>query len=137
MADSSTDIRQSSEWQQAVAYEIADHDIERQRRLIGHWEPLRIAEYVQTASHDSIRNWAFGCGDDNPLFTDPAYARRTRWGGVIAPGMMVGQINRPMQGDPVPDEIRALRKSLFKGIHVFVSGSNFRFYRPVRPGDTI
>lgn len=137
MADTKTDIKQSEEWQKATAYEISEHDIERQRKLIGVWEPMKQAEYVQTASEDSIRNWAYGCGDDNPLFTDPAYAKKTRWGGVIAPGMMVGQINKPMKGDPTPDDVRALKKSLFKGIHVFVSGSEFNFYRPVRPGDTI
>lgn len=137
MADAKTDIKQSDEWQKAVAYEISEDDIERQRKLIGVWEPMRSAEYVQTASHDSIRNWAYGCGDDNPLFTDPNYARKTRWGGVIAPGMFVGQINKPMLGDPTPPEVKALKKSLFKGIHVFVSGSAWNFYRPVRPGDTI
>ena len=137
MTDAKTDIKQSEEWQKAVAYEILDSDIERQRKLIGFWEPMKTAEYVQTASVDSIRNWAYGCGDDNPLFTDPNYAKKTRWGGVIAPGMMVGQISKPMKGDPVPDEIKALKKSLFKGIHVFVSGSDFNFYRPVRPGDSI
>jgi acyl dehydratase len=56
---------------------------------------------------------------------------------MIAPAMMVAQINKPMLGDPVPDEIKALRKSLFRGIHVFVSGSQWNFYRPVFPGDTI
>lgn len=137
MSEAKTDIKQSEEWQKATAYEISEADIERQRQLIGVWEPMKQNEYVQTASEDSIRNWAYGCGDDNPLFTDPAYARKTRWGGVIAPGMMVGQINRTMKGDPTPDHVRALKKSLFKGIHVFVSGSQYNFYRPVRPGDTI
>lgn len=137
MAKAETDIKQSEEWQKAVAYEILDEDIERQRQLIGVWEPQRTAEYVQTASHDSIRNWAYDCGDDNPLFTDPGYAKKTRWGGVIAPGMMVGLINKPMLGDPTPPEVKALKKSLFKGIHVFVSGAEWNFYRPVRPGDAI
>lgn len=137
MTDAKTDIKQSEEWQKATAYEILDEDIERQRKLIGHWEPMKTAEYVQTASEDSIRNWAYGCGDDNPLFTDPNYAKKTRWGGVIAPGMMVGQVSKPMKGDPTPDEIRALKKSLFKGIHVFVSGAGWNFYRPMRPGDSI
>ena len=137
MSEAKADIKRSEDWQKATAYEILDSDIERQRKLIGVWEPMKTAEYVQTASEDSIRNWAFGCGDDNPLFTDPHYARKTRWGGVIAPGMFVGQINRTMKGDPLPDDVRALKKSLFKGIHVFVSGSAWQFYRPVRPGDTI
>jgi acyl dehydratase len=137
VAEAKPDIKESDEWQKAVAYEILDSDIERQRKLIGIWEAQKTAEYVQTASHDSIRNWAYGCGDDNPLFTDPNYAKKTRWGGVIAPGMFVGQINKTMKGDPVSDEVKALKKSLFKGIHVFVSGSDWTFYRPVRPGDTI
>ena len=137
MTEVKTDITQSDEWQKATAYEITDHDIERQRKLIGFDEAARTADYVQTASVDSIRNWAYGCGDDNPLFTDPEYARKTRWGSVIAPGMMVGQINKPLKGDPIPDEIKALKKSLFRGIHVFVSGSGREFYRPVYPGDTI
>lgn len=137
MAEPKVDIKESEEWQKAVAYEISDDDIERQRKLLGRWSPGKADEYVQTASHDNIRNWAYGCGDDNPLFTDPEYARKTRWGGVIAPGLMTGQVNRKMLGDPVPDEVKALRKSLFRGIHVFVSGSTWNFYRPLRPGDTV
>jgi len=140
MSDTKTaknDIKQSEEWQKAVDYEITDHDIDRQKKLLGFMQAAKTREYIQTATTDNIRNFAHGCGDDNPLFCEPDYAAGTRWGGVIAPGMMMAQINAPMKGDPVPDEIRALRKSLFRGIHVFVSGSKWDFYRPVRPGDTI
>lgn len=131
------DIKKSEEWQKAVDYQITDHDIERQNKLLGFMQAAKTREYNQTATIDNIRNFAHGCGDDNPLFSDPDYASTTRWGSVIAPGMMAGVINKPMKGDPVPDEIRALRKSLFKGVHVFVSGSKWDFYRPIFPGDTI
>lgn len=131
------DILESEEWQKATEYTITDEDIERQRKLLGFMSPSKQREYIQTASVDAIRNWSHGCGDDNPLYCDPDYAAGTRWGGVIAPAMMTGSINAPMKGDPTPDEIRALRKSLWRGIHVFVSGSKWDFYRPVRPGDTI
>jgi len=137
VAEVKNDIMKSDEWQKAVDYEITDHDIERQRQLLGFDQAAKTREYIQTATEDNIRNFAHGCGDDKPLFCDPDYAQKTRWGGVIAPAMMTSLINKPMIGDPVPDEIRALRKSLFKGIHVFVSGSQWDFYRPVRPGDTI
>jgi len=96
-----------------------------------------LREYIQTATVDNIRNFAVGCGDDNPLYCDPDYAKATRWGGVIAPGMMAGVINAPMMGDPIPGEIKALKKSLFRGIHVFVSGSTWDWYRPIHPGDTL
>ena len=134
---SKSDIKQSEEWQKAVDYAITDHDIERQTKLLGYMEPSKLREYVQTATTDNIRNFAHGCGDDNPLYCDPDYAKGRRWGSVIAHPMMVGQINAPMKGDKPSDEIRALKKSLFKGVHVFVSGSKWDFYRPVFPGDTI
>jgi acyl dehydratase len=132
-----TDIKQSEEWQKAVDYSITDHDIDRQNKLLGIMHPSKMREYIQTATSDNIRNYAHGAGDDNPLFCEPEYARGTRWGNVIAPGMMVGQINSPMLGDPVSAEEKALRKSLWKGVHVFVSGSTWDWYRPVYPGDTI
>ncbi len=130
-------ILESDEWQKATEYRITDEDIERQRALLGHMEASKTREYIQTATEDNIRNWAHGIGDDNPLFCDPSYARGTRWGGLIAPPMMVSVVNTPMKGDPTPEHIRKLKKSLFRGIHVFVSGSRWEWYRPMRPGDTI
>lgn len=137
MAEAKDNILESEEWKKATDYAITDEDIERQMKLLGHMSPSKHREYNQTATVDNIRNWSHGCGDDNPLFCDPDYAAGTRWGGVIAPGMMIGSVNSPMMGDPATSEIKALRKSLFRGIHVFVSGSTWDFYRPMRPGDTI
>src|SRR5271168_5160377 len=130
-------ILESDEWQKATEYRITDEDIERQRKLLGYDQAARDREYIQTATTDNIRNFAHGVGNDNPLHCDPDYGSTTRWGSAIAPGMMASVINSPMKGDPVPDTIKALRKSLFKGIHVFVSGSEWDWYRPVYPGDTL
>ena len=130
-------LLESEEWQKAVDYSITDEDIRRKEQLVGFMEPSKHREYIQTATEDNIRNWAHGYGDDNPLYCDPDYARGTRWGGIIAPGMMSGHINAPMKGDPTPDDVKALRKGLFRGVHQFVSGSKWDFYRPVRPGDTL
>jgi acyl dehydratase len=137
MSTDSKSILESDEWQKATDYAITDEDIERQRKLLGYDEAARTREYIQTATTDNIRNFAHGCGNDNPLHCDPDYARATRWGGVIAPGMMAGVINMPMKGDPAPDHIKALKKSLFRGIHVFVSGSSWDWYRPIYAGDTL
>ncbi len=137
MATKGDDLLKSEEWQKATEYQITDEDIERQRKLVGFDQADRTREYIQTATTDNIRNFAHGVGNDNPLHCDPDYARGTRWGSVIAPGMMAGIISAPMLGDPVPDEIKALKKSLFRGIHVFVSGSTWDWYRPIFPGDTL
>ncbi|MET0250088.1 MAG: MaoC family dehydratase N-terminal domain-containing protein [Sphingobium sp.] len=137
MATENKSVLESDEWQKATQYSITDEDIERQKKLLGFDEPAKSREYIQTATTDNIRNFAHGVGDDNPLYCDPDYAKGTRWGSVIAPGMMAGIINSPMKGDPVPDEIKALKKSLFRGVHVFVSGSTWDWYRPIYPGDTL
>ncbi|MET0986786.1 MAG: MaoC family dehydratase N-terminal domain-containing protein [Steroidobacteraceae bacterium] len=125
------------EFEKATAYELTDHDIERSRVLVGLDLAARDNEQIHTASIDNIRTFAFGCGSDNPLFVDPDYAAGTRWGGVIAPSMMAGVINKPMLGDPLSAEIKAQTKSAFRGIHVFISGGEWEFYRPVFPGDTL
>jgi len=132
-----TEILESDEWKQATEYTITDNDIDRARLLIGVDVANKHREYVQTATYDSIRNFTVGAGNDNPLHCDPHYARRTRWGDVIAPGMMAGIINKPMLGDPMPEDIKARTKSLFKGVHVFVSGSEWTWHRPIYPADTI
>lgn len=116
---------------------IEDADIEKARKLVGHDLATREPQYFGTAVEDNIRNFAACIGDDNPLYTDPDYARSTRWGGQIAPNMMAGILGKAMRGDKLPDKIKALKKGLFRGIHVFVSGGDWTWYRPIRPGDTI
>lgn len=125
------------DWEQATSNVITDEDIERGRKLLGVDVANAHREYIQTLTYDNIRNFAHGCGNDNPLHCDPAYARTTRWGDVIAPGMMIGTVNAPLRGDPMPAELKAQMKGLFRGIHVFVSGSDWEWFRPAYPGDTI
>ena len=36
-----------------------------------------------------IRHWATAFDDDNPVYTDPAFAARSRFGGIVAPPCML------------------------------------------------
>jgi acyl dehydratase len=45
----------------------------------------RPAPWVRDVTPDAIRHFAWGIGDANPLWLDPAYAASTRWSGLIAP----------------------------------------------------
>src|ERR1700743_3416254 len=141
MSDSQTEDKKpdaiSDEFRKATNYELTDHDIERAKLLLNIDLAARDQEKIGTASIDNIRSFAFACGSDNPLFCDPDYAAATRWGSVIAPSMMAGIINRPLLGDPPTAEYKANTKSLFRGIHVFISGGEWTFYRPIFPGDTL
>ena len=127
----------TDEWDKATSNEFQDDDIERGRLLLGVDVANAHREYIQTATYDNIRNFAHGCGNDNPLHCDPAHGAASRWGNVVAPGMMAGIINSPMRGDPMPSELKAKMKGLFRGIHVFVSGGRWEWFRPVYPGDTL
>ncbi len=123
------------DFEEAISYEMTDHDIERSHLLLGIDTGNRNRELNATATMDAIRNWSLGTGDPNPLYTDEDYGTTTRWGTQIGHGTMAGHIKSPMLGDPVPDEIKAQTKSLFRGVHVFVSGGSWEWYRPVFPGD--
>jgi len=118
-------------------YAIKDDDIERARLLLGLDAPTGIDEYYRTATADGIRNFARGYGDDNPLFADPGYGARTRWGSQIAPPMIPIAMCRKTLGDPIPADVRAATRGLFSGVHLFVSGQDTEWYRPVYPGDEL
>jgi acyl dehydratase len=117
-----------------TAERFREDDITRARSLVGVYHATTQREHFTVAGEDVIHNFARGYGDDNPLFTDPAYGASSRWGSMIAPPMIGIAVNKPLLADPVP---RDQRRPSFRGIHAFVSGSNITFYSPVYPGDTL
>jgi acyl dehydratase len=118
-------------------YAIKDEDIERAKLLIGHDTAQGMNEYYSEATRDGIRNFALSYGDDNPLYTQFDYGARTRWGGQIAPQMIMNCLSNPTYGDPIPEELRKQTKGLFSGVHVFVSGQSSEWYRPIYVGDEL
>src|SRR5580765_5984442 len=125
------------EFQKALEHELTDEDIAKADLLLGINVASRYRELYSSATPDALRNWALGVGDDNPLYTDEDYGPTTRWGTQIGHGTMVGHIKTPMLGDPVPAEVKAKTKSMFRGVHVFVSGGTWEWFRPLRPGDRV
>ena len=131
------DDKVAEEFEKATAYKLTDSDIERAKILIGHDTASKQRELYSVATPDALRNWALGVGDDNPLYTEEEYGPTTRWGSQIGHGTLVGHVKTPMLGDPLPDEVKAQTKSVFRGIHVFVSGGSWEWYRPLFPGDRL
>lgn len=125
------------EFAKALQHELTDEDIERAQLLLGLDTPIHGRELFSMATPDAIRNWAMGVGDDNPLYIDEHYGPTTRWGSQIAHGTMVGHVKTPMKGDRIPDEIKKQTRGLFRGVHVFVSGGTWDWYRAMYPGDRI
>ncbi|MEE9285410.1 MAG: MaoC family dehydratase N-terminal domain-containing protein [Dehalococcoidia bacterium] len=76
-----------------------------------------------------IKRFAEAIGDPNPLYQDEAAARKTRYGGIIAsPTFFRAFFPKEPPGD-VHKEITLSR--------VLDGGSDWEFFEPIRPGDSI
>ena len=122
----------SAEFEKATDYQFKTEDVERAQALVGRWSPVGGREFLTTATPDAMRNFARSYGDDNPLFLSGEYGTTTRWGAQIAAPMIPIALNRPLYGDPHAERIK---RPSFRGIHVFVSGSAWQWFRPLQEGD--
>ena len=65
--------------------EITEERLAEAAALIG--QPLRRSrlQWIETATRDAIRHFAWGVGDDNPLWLDEDHARASPAGVIVAP----------------------------------------------------
>ena len=93
---------------------------------IKHWDDINIGDkhtLSKKITMEDISAWVSMMGDDNPVHTDEEYAKTTRFGNVIAPGIMIaGFISTVMT------------KATFGNVY---SGQTLKFLKPVYVGDTI
>jgi acyl dehydratase len=118
----------------AVEGRITDEDIERARAQIGIAVNQRDEAWNKLPQADAISHFAFGCGDDNPLFHDPQYGATTRWHGQIAPPtfpISTGLDQTPKFTDP---DRKKLFRGLFRGTGKYYSGVKWTWYQPVYAG---
>jgi acyl dehydratase len=115
---------------------ITDAEIARAFAQIGIPQPPFGHAHDAVPSANGISHFAFSFGDDNPLWHDPAYAATTRWRGQIAPPsyLAITGINEAPQFDA---EQKKLFRQLFRGVGEYVSGFNYEWFKPIRPGDNI
>ena len=119
---------------------ITDEAIERLRARIGVAEPNPQPPHYRHPDVDAFRHVATAYGDDNPLYTDPAYAAGTVWEGSIAPPPLVGGDTLIGEDEvPVlPEDVRDLMKGdPLRGVHAFYSASAREWWAPLRPGNRV
>jgi len=75
----------------------------------------------------AIRRFAEAIGDSNPLFNSEAEARKTRFGGMIAPPTFYRSLMAA-----IPDV--KIDMPSFRGLD---GGSDWEYFEPARPGDRI
>src|SRR5690606_5136592 len=82
------------------------------------------------ATKDAIKHWAWGIGDDNPMWLDPDYAARGPYGCIIAPPTFLYSNNHGPLG---PDD-RPSRGTRMPGIHGLHLYDEWEFLDVVRVG---
>jgi acyl dehydratase len=119
-----------------LSAKIDPADIERARRQIGVPQYERNPVFNREATLDTISHFAFGIGDDNPLWHDPNYAANTRWRGVIGSPLYATTVGIDETPKPSAEE-RELFKGLFRGVGKYYSGASWEWFRPIRPGERL
>ena len=87
---------------------------------------LRTENFIRDASVGSMLNFVNGIGDSNPIFRDQEYASYSKYGSII--GHPCAPFMRHWSG--------RTRWGL-PGIHGFFAGTDWEFFRHLRPGDAI
>ena len=106
---------------------ITDQGLDDLRRRIGVKITDTLEPWCHEATRDNIRHYAHGIGDDNPLWCDPDYAARARWGGLIAPPSFLFATSRIISG-----YVGGLA-----GVHAMWAGADWTWHLPVRRNDAI
>ncbi|MFN0161447.1 MAG: MaoC family dehydratase, partial [Burkholderiales bacterium] len=103
---------------------ITDEAVAEIRSRIG--KPIKrvTAPFYREINVDASRNFANAIGDDNPLWVDEEYARRTRWGGVLAPPTILYSTENTVSG-----AVEGL-----PSVHAMFAGTDWRWYAPIRVG---
>jgi acyl dehydratase len=117
------------EWNRDV-----DQYIKEMNSLVGK-EPVRSPDVIgswpqshRLVTEEVIKNFAWNTGCNNPLYVDPEYAGKTRWGGVIAPpGRFVHYI---AETGYLP------QGRIIEGMNHLYGGTTYEYHDVIRPGDT-
>lgn len=120
----------------AEAGRITDEGVARLRARIGIPEPHPQPPYYTLPTVDTFRNVAHAYGDDNPLWCDPAYGPRTRWGAPIAPPPLVGGdtlIGEDEVPEVAPEHRDLMKGDPLRGVHAFYAASAREWWAPLYP----
>lgn len=111
---------------------ISDDMVEKLRARTGQ-KSRPLNPWNQLASADAIKHWAWGIGDDNPLFINRDYAAKTKYGRVIAPPTFLSSCST----GPLGPGTWPSRGTGLPGIHALYAGEQWELFEPVCDGDRI
>ncbi|HWB65815.1 MAG TPA: OB-fold domain-containing protein [Mycobacteriales bacterium] len=120
-----------------------DEFLARLRKEVGGEGPVHVARHP--VNQPAIADWCDAIGDDNPCYTDPAYAERSRHGGIVAPPATLDIWERPglpaqspagrLGDDPRSRVMALLEEHGFVGVVAVTS--ELEIARYLRPGEML
>jgi acyl dehydratase len=116
--------------------QLTDEKIKRRQSQIGLWRRGQIPHNYEV-TWDGTRHFAYGAGDNNPLWCERDYGEATRWGGLIAPPNFmwtVGENDAPA----LTQEQRAIAKGdPLAGLGSYQAVMEYEWWRPLHVGDRV
>lgn len=109
---------------------------EEAKQFIGRTEP----PIIRHVEKGAIRRYAEAVGNDNPLYFDQEYAKKSSYGGIIAPpGFFGWPTKTPCSCTGLADIVGELQAALARGgfPRILDGGISYEFFFPVRAGDIL
>jgi len=110
------------------------------KALVGQESPPQVA--VDEVCKSMIGHWCEAMEDGNPLYTDEVYARKSKYGSIIAPPAMVQVWSMPQRWPPregppnFPEQIREkFNKAGFP--QTIATNMNYEYHQPLFPRDRV
>ena len=109
--------------------------LEEARKSIGReTEPV---EGRYPVEYDPIRRYCHMTDDDNPLFLDPEYAKKTKHGGVVCPPLLVGCFAGGGSWPPEQQHSLGSLQLQAPGDRSINLTTEYEFFKPVKVGDRL
>jgi acyl dehydratase len=114
---------------------ITDEGLAAMRAAIG-TQSVKLEGWNTTVSRDNIRHFAWGVGDDNPLWTDADYAARSPYREIIAPPCYLYSHMTGPRLDPAKSGRTSIEEFL-PGVLGLMGNERWVWHRPAFIGETI
>lgn len=84
----------------------------------------------------AIRRYAQAISDLNPLYIDEEFAKKSTYGGIIAPPTFIFDVSHDTFVE-VGEDGRDLSRVTIHGLNAVRGSNEYQFFEPARPGDIV